>query len=167
MVNQFILHLPEIFIYENKRNLSYWLKINNIDAPKTFVFYHKNEALNYLKTATYPIVAKLNIGASGNGVKFLKNSNEAEEYIKQAFSNNGLEFKSGPKLKKGNLLKKVNKVLFKKGFLSNRMKEYKALSVENQRGFVIFQNFVKHDYEWRCVRIGDSYFAHKKMVHKG
>jgi len=157
----------EIFIYENKRNLSYWLKANNIDAPVTNVYYHKNEALDFLKKATYPIVAKLNIGASGNGVKFLQNKREAEEYIEQAFSRNGLQFKTGPKLKKGNLLKKVEKVLFKKGFFSNRMKEYKALSIENQRGFVFFQDFVPHSFEWRCVRIGDSFFAHKKVVTKG
>jgi glutathione synthase/RimK-type ligase-like ATP-grasp enzyme len=159
--------LTEIFIYENKRNLSYWLKVNKIDAPKTYVYYYKNEALDFIKTAKYPVVSKLNIGASGNGVKFLQDKSEAENYVEQAFSINGLEFKSGPKLKKGNMLKKVKKVLFKKGYFSNRMKEYKALSSENQRGFVMFQDFVPHSFEWRCVRIGDSYFAHKKVAKKG
>lgn len=157
----------EILIYENKRSLSYWLKLNNLDAPDTFVFYHKNEALNFIKKATYPIVSKLNIGASGNGVKFLTDKIQAEAYIEQAFSSNGLSFKSGPKLKKGNLIKKVKKVLFQKGYFSNRMKEYKALSIENQKGFVLFQGFVPHNFEWRCVRIGDSFFAHKKIVKKG
>lgn len=159
--------LTEIFIYENKRNLSYWLKANNVDAPNTFVFYHKNEAFEFLNTAKYPLVSKLNIGASGNGVQFLQDKTAAELYIEQAFSSNGLEFKSGPKLKKGNLVKKVKKVIFKKGYFSNRIKEYKALSNENQRGFVLFQNFVPHDFEWRCVRIGDSFFAHKKVATKG
>lgn len=159
--------LTEILIYENKRNLSYWLNANKILSPKTWIFYYKNEALNFIQNAHYPIVAKLNIGASGNGVTFLNDTNEADKYIKRAFSASGLNFKTGPKLSKGNLLKKIQKVLFRKGFLSNRLREYKTLSIENQKGFVLFQEFIKHDFEWRCVRIGDAFFAHKKLAVKG
>ena len=34
-----------------------------------------------------------------------------------------------------------------------------------QKEFVILQQFIKHDYEWRVVRIGNSFFAHKKLLH--
>ena len=26
----------------------------------------------------------------------------------------------------------------------------------------IRDRYIPHDFEWRCVRIGDSYFAHRK-----
>jgi len=29
---------------------------------------------------------------------------------------------------------------------------------------LILQEFIQHDFEWRCVRIGNSYFAHKKLA---
>ena len=45
-----------------------------------------------------------------------------------------------------------------------RLQHYKTESSEVQREYVIFQEFIPHNYEWRCVRIGDSFFAHKKMV---
>ncbi len=35
---------------------------------------------------------------------------------------------------------------------------------EIHKGFVLAQEFVSHNYEWRCVRIGESFFAHKKIV---
>ena len=44
------------------------------------------------------------------------------------------------------------------------MLEYKTTYFNPQKGFVIFQEFIPHFYEWRCVRIGDSYFAHKKIA---
>ncbi|MFN5629890.1 MAG: hypothetical protein ACK48W_11455, partial [Bacteroidota bacterium] len=52
----------EVFIYENKRFLSYFLKANSINHPKTNVYYFKNEALNDLQYLKFPIVAKTNIG---------------------------------------------------------------------------------------------------------
>ena len=41
---------------------------------------------------------------------------------------------------------------------------YAAKKKTKQIGFLILQDFIKHSYEWRCVRIGDSFFAHKKLV---
>ena len=40
---------------------------------------------------------------------------------------------------------------------------YKYLKTEVQNNYVIFQEYIHHSYEWRCVRIGDSFFAHKKI----
>jgi len=156
--------LQEIFIYENKRYLRDWLKVNQIPHPETHVFFEKKEATEFINTlSNFPIVGKTNIGASGNGVRILDNKEQALEYINTAFTK-GIKPKSGPKLKKGSLIKKIKKALKSKSFLKQRLKDYKPDLLNIQYHFVIFQEFISHNWEWRCVRIGDSFFAHKKLV---
>jgi glutathione synthase/RimK-type ligase-like ATP-grasp enzyme len=153
----------EVLVYENKRFLRDWLMINHLPHPETFVFFHFKKAKGFiLENTVFPIVGKLNIGASGNGVKILKTKNEALEYVNRAFKD-GIMPKIGPKLAKGSLLKKLKKATTK-GFFKQRLTDYQKDFLNMQYHFVIFQKFIKHEWEWRCVRIGDSYFAHKKIV---
>jgi len=156
--------LNEILIYENKRLLSDWLTVNRIPHPATRVFFSENEALRYASSeAGFPVVAKTNIGASGNGVRFLSDEKELTDYISIAFTS-GVGVRTGPKLRKGSLSGKIIKAITTKGFFRKRIGEYKASYDNPQKGFVIFQEFVAHEFEWRCVRIGDSFFAHKKIA---
>jgi glutathione synthase/RimK-type ligase-like ATP-grasp enzyme len=156
--------LDEVLVYENKRFLRDWLKANTIPHPETHVFYSDKEAGKHLESREkFPLVAKTNIGASGNGVTFISDRSAASEYVRKAFGP-GINTRTGPKLSKGSLWKKVEKALSLKGFISKRMHEYRTTYLNPQKGFVIFQEFIPHDYEWRCVRIGDSYFAHKKIA---
>lgn len=159
--------LNEIYIYENKRLLRDWLVAKQFPHPKSEVFFHKAEAQKWVnKYQNFPLVAKTNIGASGNGVVFLNDCSETTQYIEVAFST-GIKSKSGPKLFKGTILKKIKKVLKNRQFLKNRIKEYKVGASEAQKNFVILQEFVPHSFEWRCVKIGNSYFAHKKIAKGG
>lgn len=154
----------EVFIYENKRFLRDWLIAQRIPHPETYIFYDKDEANNFsARNDKFPVVAKTNIGASGNGIVFLNTKSEMNNYIASAFSK-GIKAKSGPKLSKGSLYKKIRKIFANKAFLGQRMKDYHQMAGEVQKGFVILQEFIPHEYEWRCIRIGDSFFAHKKIA---
>jgi len=155
--------LQEVLIYENKRFLRDWLECRNLPHPETFVGFNLKDAQAFIKARKkFPVVGKTNIGASGNGVCLLNTRLDAAQYVKRAFSD-GIKQKSGPKIFKGSLIEKIKK-LAKKGFLINRLKEYKEYAQFSQTGFVIFQEFIPHDFEWRCVRIGESYFSHKKIA---
>lgn len=154
--------LQETLIYENKRYLSYWLKAHHIPHPKTDIFYRKDKAEEYIKNAKFPIVAKLNIGAAGNGVEFLDNYAQADEYIRGIFLS-GKTSRTGPKLSKGHLMQRVWRKLTHPTELKERLQTYKAVANDVQRGFCIFQEYIPHAFEWRVVRIGDSFFAHKKL----
>lgn len=68
-----------------------------------------------------------------------------------------------PDLKKGNLIIRIKRFIKNKSYHNQRVSIYKALYDESQRGFVIFQEYIPHEYEWRVVRIADSFFAHKKL----
>ena len=154
--------IEEIYIYENKRFLSYWLKANDIPHPETIVSYNREEAYNYAETILYPIVAKTNIGASGSGVRVLYNIEDAHKYIKSSFST-GSPKRIGPNLVRGNLFRRGLFYFRHPSEISRKLKKYYVLSTDKQVGFIIFQEYIEHDFEWRVVRIGNSYFAHKKI----
>lgn len=152
----------ELRIYENKRYFSYWLKAQDLPHPKTCVFYHKEEALAFGVSCRLPIVAKINIGASGSGVRIIRDRKSFTSYVDLAFGR-GLTTKTGPNFKKAGKIRRLLRKLTHPRELFERINYYKAVSNDKQRGFVIFQDYIEHDFEWRVVRIGDSYFAHKKL----
>jgi hypothetical protein len=156
--------LEEIMIYENKKYLSYWLEANNIPHPKTWIFYYEKEALNFIQNAGLPMVAKTNIGASGSGVSILYSFEEAEQYIRKIFSGAGIKRKVGPKWRRRGFAKRVIEKLMNPKELRLKLLSYRNARSEVQRDFVLLQEYIPHTFEWRCVRIGDSFFAHKKLV---
>jgi hypothetical protein len=153
----------EIYIYENKRFFSYWLKANKIPHPETHVFYNLSEALAFSKIHKLPVVAKTNIGASGSGVKILRTKEEVNNYIKNAFSVKGIAKRTGPNFASGGILKRGFHYLINTDEIAKKLKIYKSFRDDIQSGFVIFQEYIPHEFEWRVVRIGDSFFAHKKI----
>lgn len=157
----------EIFIYENKRVLASWLEANKIPHPKTFVFYNREEALQFLQQTKFPLVGKASIGASGSGVHVFKSEEEVIKYTEAVFSGKGAKRRVGPNLKKGNLLGRSLHYVFHPGDIIKKLRIYKGVFNDRQTDFVIFQEFIPHTFEWRVVRIGDSFFAHKKAVMHG
>ena len=152
----------ETFIYENKATLSYFLKANKIPHPKTFVSYSRNEAKEFLLNTNYPLVAKTLIGAAGSGVKILKSRTEVDNYIEKAFSE-GIKRRYGPNPKKGTPRKWFVKAIKSPSYFFKKLKQYKLRDQDVQKNVVLFQEYIEHDYEWRCVKIGDSFFAYKKL----
>lgn len=153
----------EIFIYENKRFLSYWLKANNIPHPATHVFYNMAEAESFLKETGYPVVGKVNIGASGSGVSVIWDRSEGQEYLKQIFVGKGAHRRHGPNLGTGQWLPRALFYVRHPSELSSKIVTYSTIAKDIQKGFVLLQEFIPHSFEWRVVRIGDSFFAHKKL----
>ncbi|MFW5887031.1 MAG: ATP-grasp domain-containing protein [Bacteroidota bacterium] len=156
--------LNELLIYENKRFLSYYLKAKNIPHPDTWVFYNKQEAKAFSETCSLPIVAKTNIGAGGSGVKIFKKREELRKYIDTAFSEKGIKRGFMPNFRKGDYLKRLMKRISNPAKSIDYFKEKKkAATVEPQKFFVLFQEYIQSEFEWRCVVINNSYFGHKKL----
>lgn len=156
----------ECYIYENKKLLSYYLAAKDIPHPKTRVFYSREEATAFIDKTSLPIVAKTTIGASGSGVQILRNKDKAKRYIKNAFSNKGIKRQFGPNRAIGSPGKWFLKTVKSPSYFFKRLKEYVTVYKHGQRNFVLFQEYIPHDFEWRAAKIGDSYFAHKKIKHK-
>ncbi|HHU80483.1 MAG TPA: hypothetical protein GXZ35_04015 [Acholeplasmataceae bacterium] len=152
------------YTWENKRVLNYYLNYFKIPFPNTVCFSIKGEAEDYINSCAYPLVAKVITGAAGLGVRFIKNKNEAKRYIGAAFSK-GVRSKTGPNFRQPKVIKRLWSGFWRKDYIKEKLSEYKSVKNEKQIGCVFFQEFIPHTYEWRCVRIDDSFFAHKKLIN--
>lgn len=153
----------EVSIHENKKFLSYWLMANKLPHPKTFVFYNKLEAKEFAnKTTTYPVVGKMDIGASGKGVNVFREATSLNNYIEEAFTR-GLRQSWGPNLQMGEYKSRISKLIKDPARIIKKLRIYKKNFDALQKNFVILQEYVQHSYEWRVVKIGESYFAHQKI----
>lgn len=163
-------HLPmipsvsEIRIYENKRALAHWLRVHGVPHPETHVFEDPVAALAFIRSAAYPLVAKTSLGAGGSGVRILRSAESAAAYVEQTFHGSGAPRDVGPKWRKPGLARRMLRKLTDPAAVFARLREYRLLRNDAQKDHVLFQAFVPHKYEWRVVRIGDSFFAHKKLV---
>lgn len=152
----------ETYIYENKASLSWFLKTNNIPHPATFVSSSYEESIRFIDSARMPIVSKTLIGASGSGVKIIKSKEEAKNYIEKAFKT-GIRRRYGPNKKTGSPKNWAIKAIKSPKYFLSKITQYNERVKDIQKGIVLFQEYINHPYEWRCVKIGDSYFAYKKL----
>jgi len=160
--------LNEILIYENKRMLSYFLKARKIRHPETWIFYNEEETIEFSEKCNFPVVAKTSIGGGGSGVSILRTRKEIKEYINKSFSAKGVTRSYLPNIRKGNYLERISNRLANPGKSIEYFREKKNNAIiDPQKWFVIFQEYIKTDYEWRCVVVGDSYFGHKKLRNIG
>lgn len=153
----------ECVLYENKKLLSYFLQARDIPHPTTWVFYDYKEAKQFIEKASYPIVAKTSIGAAGTGVKIINNVGEALSYIRKAFRGKGINRRFGPNPNLGNPQSWLIKAVKHPDYFLKKVKMYWNIQMDAQRGYTIFQEYIPHDFEWRLVKIDESYFAHKKI----
>ncbi|MBN2285928.1 MAG: hypothetical protein JXI43_05730 [Tissierellales bacterium] len=154
----------EILIYENKRMLAYWLEANQIPHAKTHVFYDKTEADRFMETSSYPLVGKTAIGAAGSGIQIIRNDSELKKYLSRAFSSKGISRKWLPNLRKRKLQSRIKRHLADvPGFLTYLKRRHTIGTIDPQRWHVILQEYIDVADEWRTVRIGESFFAHKKQ----
>lgn len=78
--------IEDLWFYEGKRRLAYWLEAKGIPHPNTYVFYDEAEAIDFLSRANYPLIYKTHLGSAASGVIRLKNQSHAIRLIKKAFS---------------------------------------------------------------------------------
>lgn len=136
-----------LYIYENKRNMAYWLEINNLPHPETRIFAKKKDALNYFDTAEFPIVLKTNIGAGGSGVDIIKSKTKAKRITNHIFG------RVHPAITFG-------RVRFSRKFYGIPLPLFGRV----QKHYMIVQKFYKLKWEWRIIKIGDTYSGHQKLL---
>lgn len=78
--------LREQSIYEAKRQLAYFLEVNEIPHPATRIFYDADEAHAFLQSCTFPQVFKLHNGTAASGVEILADRRSAQSRVKVLFN---------------------------------------------------------------------------------
>lgn len=155
VINQY-LKIPiypswhELFLYENKRLYSYFFETHGVNTPRTHVFYTKALALEYCKKAQFPIVLKTNGGAGGSGVTIVRSLAKAKRIINSVFG------RMDPRMALGYChWAKVG------GFVP-----IPKLGM-SQRHYVIIQDFIDIETEWRIIKLGDTYAGYKRPMDNG
>lgn len=139
-----------LYIHESKRNMAAWLEVMGYPHASTKVFTNVDEALAYLDKCVYPVVVKSNLGSGASKVLIVKRACKAKRIAKKCF----------PK----------HKLTLHRGFAYNIQYNHKMIpflkDVHNrQKDYFLVQEFVKGvKYEWRILKVGDSYFGHQKLL---
>jgi len=159
------------WFFDDKIGQKYLLE--SIDAPfvKTYIFYEKELALNFLRNYSYPIVAKLKNGAGSSNVKLIKNYKEGKKYIKKAFTKGFSYYRWSnfqDKIKFFQEKKTLKNFLnIFKGFIRGIIPNHVFLNLPIERNYVYFQEFIPdNSYDIRIIVIGNKAFGIKRFVRK-
>jgi hypothetical protein len=77
--------LTAMWLYGSKERGNEWLELNGFPHPKTWVFYRRADALDFVANrAEFPLVAKTDIGAVSSGVSILHSCRAATKYVVSA-----------------------------------------------------------------------------------
>ena len=147
--------------------------LESIDAPlaPAYVFYSKNEALEWAQQTTYPKVFKLRNGAGSENVRLVKNKSAAFRLIRKAFGRGFSQYNAW-----GNLNERIRKFRLGKTTLWDVIKgiirlvhttEYSRVA-GREIGYIYFQDFIPdNNYDIRVVVVGDKAFAIKRLARDG
>ena len=78
--------LDELWLYEDKRRQAYWLEANRVPCPRTWVFYERDEAMDFCGSCDIPIVLKTSFGAASCGVRIIRSRGALSRLVRRAFS---------------------------------------------------------------------------------
>lgn len=79
----------EVWSYENKIRANYLYELYELPSIPTFISHSKQEALEYLEKASFPIISKISTGSSSYGVDKIDSIEEGKKLVEQAFSYKG------------------------------------------------------------------------------
>lgn len=75
----------ELWFYESKRRMCYWLQAHGIPHPQTWIFYNCEEALEFARNTRLPIVFKSDFGSAASGVIIFHSRLRLIRWIKRCF----------------------------------------------------------------------------------
>lgn len=156
--------------FDDKVAQAYLSNIFDLPFVKTFIFYEKKEALNFIKNYKSPIVAKLRGGSGSSNVRLLKEYNATRRYISKAFGK-GLRNYSPLDNLKERYRKYRNGIAPFKSVLAGVYRffiptDYSVIK-GREKGYVYFQEFIPNNlFDIRVIVVDGKAFAIKRMVRK-
>src|SRR5690606_9411435 len=72
-------------LYEDKVRQTLLLEALGFNTPRTWVFFDREAAFEFLRSAEYPLVFKLRKGAAAKSVALLRDRREALRYVRLMF----------------------------------------------------------------------------------
>jgi len=152
--------------FEDKISQYYLLRAAGIPMPKTWLFWHKEAALAFVRSASFPLVIKLANGYRSGNVRLLKSSDEAEYWVEQLFGPGIWSF--GPRPGGSRPRRIVRRAKAAARVLAGTPVPLPSLRDELQRGYFYAQEFLEgNDFDTRVTVIGNRAFAYRRMNRPG
>jgi glutathione synthase/RimK-type ligase-like ATP-grasp enzyme len=157
--------------FDDKVGQKYLLEAIGAPVVPSYVFYDRQEVLNWIETTNFPKVFKLRRGAGAAHVKLLENRSQAKTHVKKAFSQGFSQYDKVQSFKdRWYQYKKGKKGLWNvvKGILRFAKTTEFARIAGPEKGYVYFQDFIpRNDYDIRVIVIDGKAFAIKRLVREG
>ncbi len=156
--------------FDDKAGQKYLLEAIGAPLVPSYVFYKRQEALDWVEGTIFPKVWKLRGGAGSQHVRLIKSKQQAKKIIQQAFGKGFSQYHGWSNLQERwrkyrlglTSLKDVLKGLVRLGYAT----EFSKVAGK-ERGYVYFQDFIPgNDSDTRIIVIGNNAFALKRFVRK-
>ena len=159
-----------VWHFDDKIGQKYLLESIGAPLVPTWIFYDKQETLNWAKDTNFPKVFKLRGGAGSQNVKLIKNHREARSYIHKAFRCGFPAYDPYASLLERWRKFKLGKTNFTdivEGLVRFFVPPPYSRSKGSEKGYIYFQEYVpNNDHDVRVIIIGQRAFAIKRKVRK-
>jgi hypothetical protein len=143
--------------FDDKLAQAYLLQAAGIATPKTDVFWRYDTAVEFFRSATYPLVTKLRSGVRSENVMLLRNRAEATRMARRLFGR-GVEMLRPPRFA---MLRVTSRPI--RNVLRTILGYPPLPRPEVHRGYMLVQEFVEgNEFDTRINVIGDRAYAFRR-----
>lgn len=152
--------------FEDKISQFYLLNAAAIPMPRTWLFWDRESALTFLRTAPFPLVIKLANGYRSGNVRLLKDAGEGAYWVEQLFGPGVWSF--GPRPSGSAARKLIARAKAAAKTLAAIEPPLPSLRDELQRGYFYVQEFLPgNEFDTRVTVIGNRAFGYRRMNRPG
>ena len=143
--------------FDEKISQSYILKALGEASVKSWIFYNKEEALEFISSAKYPLVFKLSVGAGSANITRIDSKEMAQKYVDRVFDYGIFPYSMNEYESSESLTKRVKKAV-KEVVFPDRIQLPSYFQI--QKGYAYFQQFIPDNaYDIRVTIIGKRAFG--------
>ncbi|SCZ85898.1 ATP-grasp domain-containing protein [Nitrosomonas mobilis] len=147
-------NLNTIWHFDDKVAGFYLLRLAGIPTPKTWVFWSRRQADEFIATASYPLVLKLSAGIISKNVELVHNAREARHHLHALFGS-GMYALPPANLPFRWFIRRMSEAL--RILLSRETDE------EFHKGYLLLQEFLPgNEFDIRITVIGERAFAFRR-----
>ena len=153
--------------YDNKVIQYFLMRAHGFPMTRSWIFYEKKKALDWARSASYPLVFKLRAGAGSMNVVLVQSPRQAENLIKRMFGK-GLISQGfyAPGLLRFEHFHPFNEV---RHLLGNLNRSLRGLDPHpfwtRHRDYILFQKYLAgNKFDTRITVIGERAFGFRRMT---
>ena len=161
-------HFNNCWHYDDKIGQKYLFEAVKAPIAKSYVFFSRQDALQWINEADFPKVFKLKSGAGSSNVKLVKNKKQARLLVNQAFGNGFLPVDPYSRLKERFWMLKRDRDLhalkmvaggFARLFILREVEKY----APKEKGYIYFQDFIPNNtFDTRLIVVGNRCFGARR-----